>query len=176
MEYESDIEAIIKGEVDREWQSLSPEQVETLRRYNVACENDGFMESARRSKLGGIAKFGTDIGKPYEKITREDLEEWFVSEGIEQPGMAVPQKRQIKRFFQWLYGYEGSNYPPVVDWIREVGRSLAQRVAEEGISMATDVAGDVLGQMDTLMPTISEGLSEVSQPTEKEKKKKKQAR
>jgi hypothetical protein len=172
MEYESDIEAIIKGEVDRKWQSLSPEQAETLRRFNVACENDGLIESARKSKLKGVAKFGMDIGKPYEKITAEDLEDWFVSERIEQSAMAIPKKTQVKKFFQWLYGYEGSNYPPVVDWIREgagSGGKAFVSLTEGDMSKVMDVATDALGKIDTIMPTIGGG-----QPAKKEKKRKKE--
>jgi integrase/recombinase XerD len=60
------------------------------------------------------------LRKKFEKATRKDIEDivFELDKKCRKPGTANKQRKVLKRFYQWLKGYQPRDFPPEVKWIR----------------------------------------------------------
>lgn len=59
--------------------------------------------STRKRYLENLCHLGVNVGKPFDKMTKEDLQNFIAEESKHhEEGTIALYKQQIKRFFRWL--------------------------------------------------------------------------
>ncbi|MCG7849067.1 MAG: site-specific integrase [ANME-2 cluster archaeon] len=96
---------------------LTPAQKKTLKRYDLESEKNYSLKLlSRRNQLVPICKFATNVKKPFEDVTRQDIEDYIYNLEGKKPSTLEDYKLKFKKFFKWLYQTDG--YPEVVKWIK----------------------------------------------------------
>ncbi|TRZ89345.1 MAG: hypothetical protein D4R88_05700 [Methanosarcinales archaeon] len=95
---------------------LLPEHRKVLERWDRECEkNENIVPSTRAGQLFKIVPLALAVRKPFDKMDREDIEEFLYSLDVETCTLDQ-YKIYIKKFFKWLY--RADTYPDVVNWIK----------------------------------------------------------
>jgi len=104
---------------------LLPNQAEIIKKYGKHLRASGKADLTIANKINKMNQFALKINKPFDNITREDLEIYLdkiYSEISERTGKKLKSstlcvmKSEIKQFFRWLKNTE--DYPPIVKWIK----------------------------------------------------------
>ena len=106
-----------KEEPKKEKPKLLPEQLEVLKRYDRSNKLNELKSSTRMCYLSRLRTFSQEVRRPYENVTREDVEK-FISGIIDRRQSPNLYKIVIKKFFQWLSDMEDKEYPETVKWIK----------------------------------------------------------
>lgn len=85
-------------------EKLTAEQRETLARFDRFNELEAQCSlSTRRSYLESLYYLGMNVCKPYEKMTKEDLQNYVATESEHhKEGTITLLRAHMKRFFRWL--------------------------------------------------------------------------
>ncbi|MCK5261718.1 MAG: phage integrase N-terminal SAM-like domain-containing protein [Thermoplasmatales archaeon] len=112
------------AEARKENKEILPEQAEIIERYGKYLRGSGIAETTLANKINKISQFALKINKPFNDITREDLENYLdnlyseISARTERKlksSTLCIMKSEIKQFFRWLKNSD--DYPPIVKWI-----------------------------------------------------------
>ncbi len=99
-------------------ETLTRDQRATLRRYERDLRAGDLAVGTRAKYLSVLRDFGRAAGKPYEKVGKEDVLQFFEVRAKElAPGSVMRYKVDVKRFFKWL---NGGDFP---EWIRSLKTS-----------------------------------------------------
>ena len=95
-------------------EKLTKPQRETLSAFDRFNELEVQVAlSTRKSYLENLCHLGVNIGKPFEKMTKEDLQNFIAKEAKHhEEGTIALYKQQIKRFFRWLEWVEVNKAKP----------------------------------------------------------------
>lgn len=95
---------------------LLPEHRKILERWDRECDkNDNITPSTRAQQIAKLVSLATALNKPFEEITREDIEEFLYGLDIES-GTLDQYKIFIRKFFKWYC--KSDTYPDIVKWIK----------------------------------------------------------
>jgi len=100
----------------REAKVLLPEQIKVITDFDKQNSLNDISVTTRKNYLDTLKGLAKTIKKPFEKMTREDLE-IFVDNINKRtsPSTAKQKKIQTRRFFKFVY--DTDDYPDVVKWI-----------------------------------------------------------
>lgn len=95
-------------------EKLTKRQIQTLGAFDRFNELEVQTElSTRKSYLENLNHLGVNVGKPFEKMTKEDLQNFIAEESKHhKEGTVTLYKQQIKRFFRWLRWVEVNKAKP----------------------------------------------------------------
>lgn len=115
---------------------LLEEQRKVLKDYDKYNKARGLKINSRKTYLVALQHFSKSVEKPYDKITKPDLVDYF-SDIREEVSANTFTSIQIslKAFFKWL------DIPEVIEWInvKKVDNGLPKIVPMEDIKKLTDV-------------------------------------
>lgn len=95
---------------------MSEEQLKTLIKYDKDMEkNNGLSAFTRRAQLNILMKFAQHTEKQFDKISRDDVEEFIYSLDF-TPNTIDNYKIVLKKFYKWLYNTEDA--PECVKWLK----------------------------------------------------------
>ena len=98
---------------------LLKEQIEVLREYERKRRvEDNLNEKTMAMRLSQISVFADFVGKPFDKVNKDDVLNFFESLKGLKPGSINNYKSAIKTFFQWFYGMTEKEYPEIVGWLK----------------------------------------------------------
>lgn len=106
---------------------LTPQQRQTLKRFNNELKALGRRASTRRNYVWTLHDLGSFTRKPYKQITRGDITAFI--NGMENDATRELRKVLVKRFYRWLYDMKKGHYPPQVDWV--VIRNVKTKVTKD---------------------------------------------
>lgn len=103
---------------------LLPEQRTVLKKFDKESEvNDGLGAITRYNQIRMIVPLAKMVRKPFEKMTREDIESFLYGLQL-APSSINLYKTYIKKFFKWLY--RSDTFPEVVKWIKKNNHRTAK--------------------------------------------------
>jgi site-specific recombinase XerD len=78
-----------------------------------------------------LKSFGKAVNKPFEKVTKEDIENYLISIKGKQEQTKGNFKVLLKVFFKWLYKTKGDAYPEIVEWIKSSVKNARRTMPDE---------------------------------------------
>jgi len=109
---------------------LIPEQTEQLKLYKRHCELIGLGVRTICTYCSYLKFFGKNVKKPFDKITKNDIENFFISIKERPESSKFLHRIVVKRFFQWFYDMK-DGYPEIVDWIKTNKANGKRKLPEE---------------------------------------------
>lgn len=107
-------------------EDLIPEQRETLSRLERFWRLRGLSPASRLNYVTYGQRLGRFLGKPFERTTKADIENYLVEYAASHTGKSVAnQKIFLKTFYKALLAPHRRGHPAVVSWIA-VGRAEAR--------------------------------------------------
>lgn len=104
---------------------LLPEQRTVLKKFDKESQvNDGLGTITRYNQIRLIVPLAKMVRKPFEKMTREDIESFLYSLTDLSPSSIDLHKTYIKKFFKWLY--RSDTFPEIVKWIKKNNHRTAK--------------------------------------------------
>lgn len=104
-------------------QELADANREWLLRFDAEQAKNRVEAEARYHSLAAMRELSNYLdGKGFMRVNKPDLERFF--DDLEEIfGDEDPHKygAGVKRFFQWFNGFEGDEYPDIVDWYHPPG-------------------------------------------------------
>ncbi|MBU1165316.1 tyrosine-type recombinase/integrase [Candidatus Micrarchaeota archaeon] len=105
---------------------LSPNR-KLLRQFDTELKVNGYMISTRNAYLRTLELLDRVTRKSFEKLTKEEMMEYLRARAHHK---SPRQKKEIKKFFSWLYKLPKGQYPECVSWIK-AGNSIKKKLPEE---------------------------------------------
>ena len=112
----ADVDRRIQAFHEKAPEILMPEQAKVIKNFDRFNSANDLSPLTRRNYVKNLSWLAETIKKPFEKMTREDIET-FIQEISKDNGATYIQniKIQIKRFFRYLYNSE--EFPEIVKWM-----------------------------------------------------------
>jgi integrase len=111
------VERILKNELEKLKDDINGE---TLRRYYWQRVAEGITPIRQYKCINTLRSISKTLGKEFRDASKEDIIELLAR--LEQRQVSAWTKHDyrviLKKFYQWLYGYERGEYPEHVKWIR----------------------------------------------------------
>lgn len=115
--------------------NLLPEQFSALKEYDRQNQLRKLSIASRLMYLYHLQYFAERVKKPFDKITRKDIEDFLLNmENLSQSSQ-TKARTCIKAFFAWLYKCEDRTYPEVVRWIKTNKRFIKTKQPDDLLTM-----------------------------------------
>ena len=133
---------------------ISKANREVLKKYDTYGNLQQLTLGTRSQRLGTLRQVALFINKDFKAMTKEDMENFFVSLGELQPKTWSTKGAFIKSFFKWLYNSDV--YPANVRWIKTSVKSKDNKLptdllTKEEITSMVDAADNLRDRALVLM-------------------------
>jgi len=100
--------------------TLESSQEKDLERFVEHMEDEGFNPRTRYACISVLLGFARQLKKPFKNATTEDVKEYLrkINKNGNSANSWNNAAMRIRKFYQWLYGMKGKEYPEQVSWIK----------------------------------------------------------
>lgn len=113
------------------WEGLLEEQKQKMIEFDRGSAIKGIRVTSRCTNIGYLKDFAIFVKKPFEQVTRSDIEQYFYNLINKKLSQITIRNRKIviKQFYHWLYGTKKGEYPEIVSWL-ELDRNYNYKLPE----------------------------------------------
>ena len=113
---------------------ILPEQLRILEEFDRDNKLNGLSSETCKNKLKEMLVFCSKVQKQFDKVTIEDIKNYFSEYSYLKPSSLTVKKTLIKSFYKWKNGNE--EYPELVRWIKVKYSNSSDRLPESVLTPA----------------------------------------
>jgi integrase len=100
-------------------EKISEEQKQKMVDFDKKAAINGIKVTSRCSNISYLKDFAVFVKKPFETVTKKDVEDYFYNLINKKLSSITIRNRKItiKQFYQWLYNTRKGEYPEIVSWL-----------------------------------------------------------
>ena len=107
---------------------------ETLKKFIISITNKYQINTVKNYR-SLLATFSKTVGKPFVKVTREDIDAYLASLN---PSTAEILKSKLRNFFKWFYHCDKKTLPEVVSHLESNKKALQPKKTDADVRPRRD--------------------------------------